>query len=143
LELKKGEAMKCNFLSVAGFLISTLLVWGAHVGNASAANPTVTFTCMETKPAATGYTVLAYDASPSAPTKPSTDCATALASLLAAGFTSVNISIQTYTAVSGWGAPNGVSGDGTYITYVLQNPSPVVSKVSPGFLIPIITLLLN
>ena len=112
--------MKCNFLSVAGVLISTLVVWGAHVGNAMAADPTelVIFSCMETNPA-TGYTVLTYDASPSAPTKPSTDCATTLAALLADGLTNVNISIQTYTGNVGAGAPSGT--DGTYITYVLTN----------------------
>jgi hypothetical protein len=85
--------------------------------------------------------VLTYDASPSAPTKPSTDCATTLAALLAEGLTRVNISVQTYTLVVAAGSPSG--SDGTYITYLLENPSPVVSKVSPAILIPIITLLLN
>ena len=133
--------MKCNFLSVAGVLISTLVVWGVHVENAIAASPTqvVIFSCMETNPA-TGYTVLTYNASPSAPAKPSTDCATTLAALQADGLTKVNISVQTYTASAGAGAPSGI--DGTYITYVLaNNPSSVVSKGS--ILVPIITLLLH
>jgi hypothetical protein len=111
--------MKCNFLSIAGVLVSTLVVWGAHVGNAVAANPTevVIFSCMEKNPA-TGYTVLSYDASPSAPAKPSTDCAAALEALLADGLTNVFVSVQTYTN-GGAGAPNGT--DGTYITFVLAN----------------------
>ncbi len=85
-----------------------------------AANPTevVIFSCMETDPA-TGYTVLTYDASPGAPAKPSTDCAAALEALLADGLTNVNVSIQTYSAGNGAGAPSGT--DGTYITYVLSN----------------------
>ena len=111
--------MKCNFLSVAGVLISTLVVWGVHVENAIAASPTqvVIFSCMETNPA-TGYTVLTYNASPSAPAKPSTDCGTALLALLADGLTNVYFSVQTYTN-GGAGAPSGT--DGTYITYVLTN----------------------
>jgi hypothetical protein len=60
-----------------------------------AATPTesVTCPCTQTNPA-TGYTVLTYDATPSAPTKPSTDCATTLAALLADGLINVNISVQ-------------------------------------------------
>jgi hypothetical protein len=112
--------MKRNLLSVAGVLISTLVVWGAHIGSAIAANPTqvVVFSCMETNPA-TGYTVLTYNATPSAPTKPSTDCATTLAALLADGLINVNVSVQTYTGSAGAGSPNGT--DGTYITYVMTN----------------------
>lgn len=134
--------MKCNLLSVPCALMTTLVACGACVGGAIAANPTqvVTFSCMETNPA-TGYTVLTYDASPSAPTKPSTDCASTLAALLADGLTKVNVSVQTYTQAAAAGSPSG--SDGTYITYVLENPPPVVSKVSPALLIPIITLLLN
>jgi hypothetical protein len=110
--------MKCNFLSFAGVLISTLIVWGAHVGKAIAANPTevVILSCKETNPA-TGYTVLSYDSSPSAPAQPSTDCSAALIALLADGLTNVNVSVQTYQSV--YGAPSGI--DGTYITYVLAN----------------------
>ena len=106
--------MKRNFIWVAGVLISTLVV-----GNVMAANPTevVIFSCMEKDPA-TGYTVLTYDASPSTPAKPSTDCAAALETLLADGLTNVNVSVQTYTN-GGAGAPSGT--DGTYITYVLAN----------------------
>ncbi len=131
--------MKCNLLSVAGILTSALVVWGACVENVMAASPSVTFSCMQTNPA-TGYTVLAYNASPSAPTKPSTDCATTLATLLADGLTNVNISVQTYLTEYGYGSPNGA--DGTYITYVLD--SPVASnKPSNAFLVPIIALLLN
>jgi len=112
--------MKRNYFWVAGVLISTLVVWGARVENAMAANPTelVVFSCMEKDPA-TGYTVLTYDNSPSAPAKPSTDCAATLEALLADGLTNVNISVQTYTSSTGSGAPNGT--DGTYITYVLSN----------------------
>jgi hypothetical protein len=110
--------MKRNLLSFGGVLTSTLSMWGAHVGNAIAANPNevVIFSCMETNPA-TGYTVLSYDSSPSAPAKPSTDCSAALLALLADGLTNVNVSVQTYQSV--YGAPSGI--DGTYITYVLAN----------------------
>jgi hypothetical protein len=118
--LKEGIQMKRNYLWVAGVLISTFVAWVACVENAMAANPTevVIFSCMEKNPA-TGYTVLTYDASPSAPAKPSTDCAAALEALLNAGLTNVNVSVQTYTGSVGAGAPNGT--DGTYITYVLAN----------------------
>jgi hypothetical protein len=111
--------MKRNYFWVAGVFISTLVVWAACVENVMATNPTelVVFSCVETNPA-TGYTVVSYDASPSAPAKPSTDCAAALAALLSAGLTNVNVSVQTYLG-SGAGAPNGT--DGTYITYVLTN----------------------
>jgi hypothetical protein len=112
--------MKRNNVWFGGVLTSTLVVWGACIGNVMAASPTafVIFSCVLTNPA-TGYTVLTYDASPSAPAKPSTDCATTLATLLADGLTNVNISVQTYTTEFGDGAPNGT--DGTYITYVMTN----------------------
>lgn len=113
--------MKCNYRRASGVLISAALGWAACVGNAMAINPTevVIFSCLEKNPA-TGYSVVAYDASPSAPAKSSTDCATQLEALLSAGLTNVNASIQTYTN-GGAGAPNGF--DGTYITYVLANNS--------------------
>ena len=112
--------MKRNYFRVAGVLISALVVWQACVGNAMAANPTelVVFSCIEKNPA-TGYTVVAYNASPSAPAKSSTDCAAQLEALLSAGFTNVNVSVQTYTSSTGSGAPNGL--DGTYITYMVTN----------------------
>jgi hypothetical protein len=112
--------MKRNYSWISGVLISTLVAWAACVENVMAANPTelVVFSCVEKNPA-TGYTVLTYDASPSAPAQPSTDCAAALAALLSAGLTNVNVSVQTYTGSVGAGAPNGT--DGTYITYVLTN----------------------
>jgi hypothetical protein len=112
--------MKRDYRWNAGILMAMLVAWGAGVGNVMAANPTelVVFSCMETSPA-TSYTVLTYDASPSAPAKPSTDCATTLATLLSDGFTNVNVSVQTYTGTVGAGAPSGT--DGTYITYVLTN----------------------
>jgi hypothetical protein len=111
--------MKRNYSWVAGVLISTLVVWEAGIEKVMAANPTevVIFSCVETNPA-TGYTVLTYDASPSAPAKPSTDCATTLETLLSDGLTNANETVQTYTN-GGAGAPNGT--DGTYITYVLTN----------------------
>ena len=111
--------MKHRYLRVSSLLMPTLIVSGAITSIAVAANPTevVIFSCMETNPA-TGYTVLSYDASPSAPAKPSTDCAAALETLLGDGLTNVNVSVQTYTN-GGAGAPNGT--DGTYITYVLAN----------------------
>lgn len=111
--------MKCNYLRVSGVLISTSLVWIACLEGALAANPNevVILSCMEENPA-TSYTVLTYDASPSAPAKPSTNCGAALEALLNDGLTNVNVSIQTYTN-GGAGAPSGT--DGTYITYVLAN----------------------
>lgn len=112
--------MKSNYFWVVGISISTLILWESSVENVMAANPTelVVFSCMETDPA-TGYTVLTYDPSPSAPAKPSTDCAATLAALLSDGLTNVNVSVQTYTGSSGAGAPNGT--DGTYITFTLTN----------------------
>ena len=112
--------MMRKYSRIVGLLISAFVVWGACINNAAATNPTqlVVFSCKESNPA-TGYTVQTYNNSPSAPAKPSTDCAATLAALLSDGLTNVNISIQTYTGSSGAGAPNGT--DGTYITYVLTN----------------------
>jgi hypothetical protein len=112
--------MKRNYYRIAGVMASAFIVWEATLQSALGANSPalVVFSCMETNPA-TGYTVVSYDASPSAPAKPSTDCATTLETLLNDGFTNTpNVSLQTYTASAGAGAPNGTNG--TYITYVLS-----------------------
>lgn len=110
--------MKRNFLSVAVFSLSALALWVADVPNAMAANPTevVVMQCMETS---SGYTVEVYDASSGAPGKSSSDCAAAVETILTDGLVNVNVSVQTYTATGGEGAPGEV--DGTYITYVFSN----------------------
>lgn len=110
--------MKRNLLSLPMLSLSALALWAVHAPNADAANPTevVVLQCMQTS---TGYTVQVYDASPGAPGKSSSDCSAAVETLLADGLINANVSVQTYTATSGLGAPGQV--DGTYVTYVLTN----------------------
>jgi hypothetical protein len=110
--------MKRRIFSVATSLSLALGLWAAHVPNVMAANPTyvVIFVCEDFSP----YTVVSYSNSYDAPGQTSgASCSQQLEDLLTAGFTNVNVSLQTYTAASGLGAPGSL--DGTYITYVLAN----------------------
>lgn len=104
---------------VNGTYVTYVLTSGGGAGT----NPTeaVLFSCLENNPAS-GYSVINYDRSPTAPAQSSsTDCATQLDALLNAGLTNQNLSIQTYTYSPGTteGAPGGV--EGTYITYFVTN----------------------
>lgn len=114
--MKRSNLRLISGVAVAS--LSTLVLWAARVPNAKAANPTevVVLQCVETS---TGYTVQVYDASSGAPSKSSSDCSAAVETLLDDGLINANVSVQTYTAESGMGAPGEVNG--TYITYVLTN----------------------
>src|SRR6202521_2855119 len=113
--------MKRNLL----FLSCTLVLWVGRVANVMAATSPeqVIFQCQDFG----SSSVVFYDHSSSAPTQTSgAPCAAQLASLLSAGFASVNQSVQTWSAVQG--APGGVTG--TYSTYVATNPTG--SSGNPG-----------
>lgn len=112
--------MKRNFLSIAVFLLSALVLWIARVPTAMATNPTevVVFSCLESGAQFGGYSVINYNNSPGAPAKSSNDCATELETLLNDGLINVNVSVQQWSTTQG--APDG-GITGTYITYVLAN----------------------
>ena len=115
--------MSRNTRSVVVFTLSALIVCLSRVADVSAAPPTevVMLVCADYGTS----TIVYYDASPSAPAQTAgASCATQLASLQSAGFTNVNVTVQTYVASSAGeviGAPGGVNG--TYTTYVLANGS--------------------
>lgn len=116
--LARETHMKRILRSIVAFSLSAVGLCAAYIPNAMAANPTavVVMQCMETS---SSYSVVTYNSYNGPAEASSSNCAETVESVLNDGLINVNVSVQTYTATGGEGAPGEV--DGTYITYVFSN----------------------